>query len=132
MALQRLRDVGTFAKRVLALEPTIREMRESVARYPPGIFRPVSTPWYATEVVFREHRDDPVEINRDVGQLLTSLGDGDDWVTSSSVEGCEGMSVPTGRDLYFQRGGAANLEEGVVSFSRELQRNDVGDRRRMF
>ena len=132
MALHLLRNLGTFAKRVLALEPTIREMRESVTGHPSGIFRPVPTPWYATEVVLCEHRDYPVEVNCDIEQLPACLGDGDDGVTPPSLEDSEGMSVPIRRNLCFRGDRTAGLEEGVVAFSGEFQRDDVGDQYRMF
>jgi len=107
-------------------------MREPVTGHAPGIFRPVPTAWYTTEILSREHHDYPIEIDRDVGQLPTSLGDGDDRVTPSSIENCKRMWVPVGRDLYFLGDGAAGPEENVVAFPGEPQGNDVGYRRRMF
>ena len=106
-------------------------MREPVAGHPPGIFRPVPTTWYAAEIVFRQRHDYSVEIDRDVGQLPTDLGDGDDGVTPSSIESREGMWVPVRKDLYFSGDRTADLEENVVAFLGELQRNDVGDGRWM-
>ena len=127
-----LRGVGTFAKRIPALEPTIVEMRESVTRHPSGIFRPVPTPWHAAEIFFLEYRYCPVEIDRDVGQPPTNLGDRNDGIAPSSVKSHEGIWVFVGRGLYLPGYGAVCLEEGVVVFSGVLQGNDMGDQRRMF
>lgn len=121
-----LRSVRTPAKRVLALEPTILEMRESVTGNPSGICRPVSTAWHTTEIFFREYLDCPVEIGRDIGQLPANLSNGNDGVVTFSIENHEGVRVPLGGDLYLLGHGPTGQEESVVAFSRELQRNDVG------
>ena len=127
-----LRSVRTSANLVLALEPTILEMRESVTGDPSGIFRPVSTAWHTTKIFLREYHDCPVEINRDVGQLPANLCDRNNGVATSSVESRGGIRVLLSRDFYLTGHGTAGPEESVVSFSGELQRSDVGDQGRRF
>ena len=107
-------------------------MCESVTGDPSGIFRPISTAWQTTEIFFREYLDCPVEIDRDVGQLPVNLGDRNDGVVTSSIKCREGIRVLLGRVLYLRRHESAGPEESVVTFCGELQRNDVGDQRRIF
>jgi len=102
-----------------------------MAGHPSGGFRPIPAPRHATETVFREYRDCPVEIDRDVGQLPASLGYRDDGVTPSSFENRKGIRVPARWDLYLPGHGTMYLEESIVSFSGKIQRNHVDNRRRI-
>jgi hypothetical protein len=127
-----LRSVRASAKRVLALEPTVVEMCESVTGDPSVIFRPESAAWHATEILPSEYHNSPVEIDRDVRELPVNLCDGNDGVGAYSIESHEGIRVLLGRDLYLPGHRTAGLEEGAVDFFGEPERNDVGDEGRIF